>query len=65
MGRRIPPRALNWLEQFAQTHGRALIYSEQIMENGKYTVRQAVAAIGPPEFRDEMAQRMSRGEALL
>lgn len=64
VGRRIPPRALNWLQQFAQAHGRALIYSEQIMENGAYTVKQAVAAIGPPEFQQEMAERMRRGETL-
>ncbi len=64
VGRRIPPRALNWLKQFGETHGRALIYSEQIVENGQFTVKQAVAAYGPPEFQQEMGQRMSRGEAL-
>lgn len=64
VGRRIPPRALNWLKQFAQSHGRALLYSEQVVENGKFTVKQAVAAFGPPEFQQDVAQRMSRGEKL-
>jgi hypothetical protein len=64
VGRRIPPRALNWLKQFAQAHGRALLYSEQMVENGKFTVKQAVAAYGPPAFQEDIAQRMSRGEKL-
>jgi hypothetical protein len=64
VGRRIPPRALNWLQQFAQSHSRVLLYSEQVVENGTYTNRQAVAAFGPPEFQQEIAERMRRGEKL-
>ena len=64
VGRRIPPRALNWLKQFAETHARGLLYSEQIMENGVYTNKQAFTAYGPPEFQQEMAQRSGRGERL-
>jgi hypothetical protein len=65
VGRRIPPRALNWLMQFAETHGRALLHSEQIVENGVYTNRQAVSAYGPPAFQQEMAARGSRGEKFI
>lgn len=65
VGRRIPPRALNWLKQFAQSHGRGLLYSEQIVENGRYTNRQGVCAYGPPEFQQDIAERASRGDALL
>jgi hypothetical protein len=65
VGRRIPPRALNWLRQFAQTHNRALLYSEQIVENGAYSNQQAVCAFGPPEFQQEMAALSSSGEKLL
>ncbi|HEY9447833.1 MAG TPA: hypothetical protein VIQ62_12240 [Burkholderiales bacterium] len=64
VGRRIPPRALNWLKQFAEQHGRPLLYSEQIVENGKYTNRQSVCAYGPPEFQQEIAEMTSRGEKL-
>lgn len=64
VGRRIPPRALHYLQQFAQTHNRMLLYSEQIVENGKFTRQQTVAAYGPPEFQQEMAERAARGEAL-
>jgi hypothetical protein len=48
--------------QFAEAHGRALLHSEQIVENGVYTNRQAVSAYGPPAFQQEMAQRASRDE---
>ena len=65
VGRRIPPRALNWLKQFAQTRNRALLYSEQVVENGQYTNKQAVCAFGPPEFQEDIADRASRGAALL
>ena len=64
VGRRIPPRALKWLQQFAETNHRMLLYSEQIVAEGRYTVQQAVSAFGPPDFQDVMAQRASKGEAL-
>jgi hypothetical protein len=62
VGRRIPPRALKWLQQFAETNQRLLLYSEQIVENGKFSQQQNVAAYGPPEFQQEMAERTRRGE---
>jgi hypothetical protein len=66
VGRRIPPRALHWLQQFAQTHQRALLYSEQIVDaDGNFTNRQSFNAYGPPEFQQEIAARGSRGESLL
>jgi hypothetical protein len=65
VGRRIPPRALDYLKQFAEKHRRGLLYAEQIVENGAYTNRQAVSAYGPPAFQQEMAERMGRGEQLL
>jgi hypothetical protein len=64
VGRRIPPRALNWLQQFAETQQRALLYSEQIVENGKFSNRQSANVYGPPEFQQEMAQRMQNGQPL-
>lgn len=62
VGRRIPPRALNWLKQFAQENGRALVYSEQIVESGEFTNQQAFSAFGPTEFQQDMAERAQRGE---
>jgi hypothetical protein len=65
VGRRIPPRTLNWLREFAENHNRMLLYSEQIMDNGVYTREQSVTAFGPPEFQQEMAERHARGEPYL
>ncbi len=64
VGRRIPPRALRWLQQFAATHGRTLLYSEQQVENGKFSNQQAAHAYGPPEFQQEMAERIQNGVPL-
>lgn len=55
VGRKIPQRALNWLTQNAESNTRLLIYSEQIVENGKFTGRQKVHAFGPADFQEEIA----------
>lgn len=65
VGRRIPPRTLHWLQQFAQQNNRVLLYAEQIEEHGRFTNKQRVAAYGPPEFQQEMAERMASGEDIL
>jgi len=62
VGRRIPPRSLQWLKGFAQTHQRGLLYSEQVVENGKFTNQQQFAAFGPAEFQAEMAERAASGQ---
>lgn len=64
VGRRIPPRALNWLQDFARRHNRALIYAEQIVEDGKFSNRQAAQAFGPQEFLVEMAERARNGQPM-
>lgn len=62
VGRRIPPRSLNWLQDFAQSHQRGLLYSEQIVDDkGEFTNQQGFSAFGPPEFQQEMAQRAASG----
>ena len=61
VGRRIPPRALNWLQDFARRHGRALLYPEQIVENGQFSNRQSAHAYGPPEFQQDIAARLQQG----
>lgn len=62
VGRRIPPRSLNWLKDYAEKNQRALLYSEQEVQNGVFTNRQAFAAYGPPEFQREMARKAAAGE---
>jgi hypothetical protein len=64
VGRRIPPRSLHWLQRFAEANNRMLLYSEQIIEDGKYTQKQSVSGYGPPEFQQEMAELAARGKSL-
>lgn len=65
VGKRIPPRALHWLQQFAQQHNRMLLHSEQIEQDGVFTNKQRVVAYGPPEFQQEMAERFADGDVNL
>ncbi len=60
-----PEDPFHWLRQFAQTHQRALLYSEQIVENSKFSNRQAAHVYGPPEFQQEMAAHVQNGLPLL
>ena len=64
VGKRIPPRALNWLKQFAEKHGRPLIYTEQVVIDGKLQREQQTLAYGPPEFQQEVMQKMVQGQRL-
>ena len=63
VGRRIPLRALNWLKDFCESRNRLLLHSEQIVKDGAFTIKQAFYAFGPPAFQQEVAERVSRGEA--
>ncbi len=64
VGKRIPPRALNWLKQFAETHGRPLIYTEQVIENGKMSKDQNMVGYGPEAFQQEVASWVQSGKKL-
>ncbi len=64
VGKRIPPRALNWLKQFAEQHGRPLLYTEQVLVNGKFAKEQQTIAYGPPAFQQEIAARIAQGQRL-
>lgn len=64
VGKRIPPRALNWLKQFAEQHGRPLLYTEQVVVAGKLQKEQQTIAYGPPEFQHEVAAKIAQGQRL-
>jgi len=64
VGQRIPPRALNWLKDFAVRHGRPLLFSEQVKENGVYQREQLFSAHGPAEFQQHIAQLLAAGRPL-
>ncbi|QTR52642.1 hypothetical protein [Thiothrix unzii] len=63
VGKRIPPRALNWLKQFAEQQGRPLVYLEQDGD-GKLRREQQAIAYGPPAFQQEVAAKMAQGQRL-
>lgn len=64
VGQTIPPQTIEWLKRYAEINRRALLWSEQIVENGVFTGRQRVAAHGPPAFQQEMADRVRNNEKL-
>jgi hypothetical protein len=64
IGRRIPPRALNWLKEFAASNARPLLFSEQVKENGVFQRQQLFSAHGPPGFQQHIAQLTASGKPL-
>jgi len=64
VGKRIPPRALNWLKQFAEQHGRPLVYLEQEVVDGKFQKDQQAIAYGPPDFQREVMAQIAQGKRL-
>jgi hypothetical protein len=64
VGRRIPPRALQWLKAFAEHNGRPLLFSEQVKENGVFTREQLFSAHGPEGFRLYVDQLVRQGKPL-
>lgn len=64
VGRRIPPRALQWLRQFASQYGRPLLYLEQVVPEGKLQKTQQAVAYGPDLFQQEMTARLATGQSL-
>jgi hypothetical protein len=64
VGRRIPPRALNWLKRFAERQGRPLIFTEQIVVDGRFQREQQVFCHGPAEFQRELQEVLKAGGRL-
>jgi len=64
VGKRIPPRTLKWLMDFAEKHGRPLLYGEQVLVNGVMQRQQNFIGYGPPAFQDWIRDRQEKGEPL-
>ena len=64
VGKRIPPRSLKWLMQFAEQHGRPLIFTEQIVEKGKFQKQQQISGHGPPAFQQDILRWQREGRKL-
>ena len=64
VGKRIPPRALNWLKAFAEREVRPLIWAECIEEDGELQKEQLFYAWGPPAFQQAVQQWQAEGRKL-
>jgi len=64
VGLRIPPRSLAWLKAFAEQHRRPLMYTENLLRNGRYEPTQQVYAHGPPAFQQQVAAWQAGGAPL-
>lgn len=64
VGKRIPPRSLAWLKTFAEQHRRPLIYTEQIVEDGKFQKQQNIMGHGPSAFQQELLRWQQEGKNL-
>jgi hypothetical protein len=62
VGKRIPPRALKWLQQFSEENMRPLIYTEQLEVNGAFQKNQNATSYGPPAFQEEMSRIQKEGK---
>jgi len=56
VGKRIPPRTLNWLMEYAEKNQRLLIYSEAIVEAGQISKKQKYTGFGPPAFQQDLLE---------
>jgi len=66
VGKRIPPRSLDWLKKFSEENMRPLIYMEQISGPGKFQFQkqQQIFGYGPPEFQQDLLRWREEGKAL-
>jgi len=64
VGVKIPQRSLAWLKAFSEQYGRPLIFTEQIMQKGKYTNQQKVHGHGTVEFQQNLLQWLNEGRKL-
>ena len=63
IGKRIPPRALKWLQKFAEDNMRPLIYTEQAIEKGVFSRQQIMTGYGPVDFQQDVAQWAQSGKS--
>nr|VFK54730.1 MAG: hypothetical protein BECKTUN1418F_GA0071002_10529 [Candidatus Kentron sp. TUN]VFK58394.1 MAG: hypothetical protein BECKTUN1418E_GA0071001_104910 [Candidatus Kentron sp. TUN]VFK58513.1 MAG: hypothetical protein BECKTUN1418D_GA0071000_10844 [Candidatus Kentron sp. TUN] len=62
VGKRIPPRSLNWLIKFSEKNIRPLIYMEQITASGKFQRQQQMFGHGPPAFQQALSSWQREGK---
>ncbi|MGH8446987.1 MAG: hypothetical protein ACREVL_17085 [Solimonas sp.] len=60
-GGEIPPATLSWLQDFALRHGRPLVYTAQIVKDGRFQKQQELYGYGPPAFQQEVLRWQREG----
>jgi len=64
VGKRIPPRSLKYLKRLSEDKRRPLIYTEQIVEGGRFQREQQVFGYGPPAFQQDLLRWTQEGKSL-
>lgn len=64
VGKRIPPRSLDWLKNFSEENMRPLIYTEQIGKPGSFQKEQQIFGYGPPAFQQDLRRWQKEGKKL-
>jgi hypothetical protein len=64
VGKRIPPRSLKYLKDFSRDNNRPLIFTEQIIDGGKYQRQQRIFGYGPPVFQQDLLRWQQEGKSL-
>lgn len=64
LGVSIPEKSLDWLIRFSDEYNLPLLYTEQIMENGRFTKRQNFRIHGPTELKQQILEWAESGEML-
>ncbi|MCG6863634.1 MAG: hypothetical protein LJE70_20610 [Chromatiaceae bacterium] len=64
VGKRIPPRSLEYLKKFSGNTKRPLIYTEQIVEDGLFQRQQQMFGYGPPGFQQYLMRLQQEGRPL-
>lgn len=63
VGKDIHPETIEWLKAFARKKSTPLIFSERIVEDGKFTGIKRTG-YGPPSFVDAMKTKLSPDDVM-
>jgi len=64
VGAKIPAGSLEWMQRYAESNNRPLIYTEQIVEQGAFQKQQLVMGYGPPVFQQDLQRWQREGRTL-
>ena len=64
VGRRIPPRSLDWLKKFSERNMRPLMFMEQIVEAGRFQKQQKIYGHGPRAFQQDLLRWQREGRKI-